>query len=148
MKRKTIWALVADGGRARILKDVGRDEMPEEEEFVSDAKPLGDIMADQAGRTFSSVGNRRSAMELHSDPVRDRERAFAAMLAETLDRHGSAGRFDELVVVAAPQMLGDLRAACPGSLRAKITQEVDKNLTGLAGKELAEAVARIARPPK
>ena len=32
--------------------------------------------------------------------------------------------------------------------RATITQEVDKNLTGLAGKELAEAVARIARPPK
>jgi protein required for attachment to host cells len=145
MKHKTIWALVANGGKARILKDVTGAEQPEEEEFASDQKPLGEIMADRAGRTFSSVGSRRSGKELHSDPVRDREREFATMLAETLDGHATAGRFDELVVVAAPQMLGDLRGAFSKSLRQKVTREVDKDLTQLPGKELAETIGEIAR---
>lgn len=49
-------------------------------ELNSEHRPLRKIMADTPGRNFTSTGPRRSAMEYHSDPVRDEIRTFAALL--------------------------------------------------------------------
>jgi Protein required for attachment to host cells len=76
MKAKRIWVLVADGARARIIRELvlGADAGERLDDIVFDAehKQLREIMSDRPGRTFASQGARRSAMEYHSDPVRER----------------------------------------------------------------------------
>lgn len=144
--KKKVWALVADGSSARILKDIAGSGIGDEIELKVESKQLGEIMSDRPGRSFSSVGSRRSGMELHSDPVRDNERAFAGEIAETLAAHLAAGDFDELMIFAAPQTLGDLRNALPETVKRSVVKEVDKNLTNLPRKDLWEAVQKEHSP--
>ena len=147
MKPQKIWVLVADGARARILRDVlpGVKTPNEHEELVfrSEQRQLREIMTDKPGRSFAPTGTRRSAMEYHSDPVREDDRAFAATLAEVLDSHRVAGDFDHLVVAAAPQMLGDLRQAFPENLRKVTIAEFAKDFTKLPAHELRKTIANL-----
>jgi protein required for attachment to host cells len=59
------------------------------------------------------------------------EMDFATGLAKQLGEWAAAKQFDKLVVIAAPQMLGHLRAAWDQSVAALIIAEIDKDLTGL-----------------
>lgn len=145
MKQKRIWALVANGAAARILKGIYGSEAVETVEFMPDHPRLGEIMADRAGRSFSSVGRHRSAMEPRSDPVEERQRLFAESLSAVLEEHHASGEFDELIVVAAPAMLGDLRRAYDKKLQAAITHEVDKDLTKQSTVKLMETIRGIAQ---
>lgn len=145
MKQKRIWALVANGAAARILKGIYGNKPAETVEFMPDHPRLGEIMADRAGRSFSSVGRHRSAMEPRSDPVEERQRLFADSLSAVLEEHHASGEFDELIVIAAPSMLGDLRQAFDKKLHAAITHEVDKDLTKQDIGKLMESVRKIAR---
>lgn len=145
MESKKVWALVADGAKARIVKNIGHESGTVVVDLASDKQQLGEIMADKAGRSFASAGGRRSPMELKSDPVRDRERAFAAELGDVLDKHLAAGELDSLIVTAEHRMLGDLRKAFSARLQKQISHEVDKNLTGLTEKDLLEAVSDLQR---
>ena len=81
MRKPETWILLADATRARVLRSpespqAGAARVPMQTIFEAGAEhlPLRDIMADAPGRTFASVGTRRSAMEYHSDPVRDETR--------------------------------------------------------------------------
>jgi protein required for attachment to host cells len=147
MKRQRIWVLVADGARARILRDVlSAGEPPgacDDLVFHAERRQLREIMADKPGRSFASSGARRSAMEYHSEPVREEDRAFASMLAHTLHNHHLAKDFDQLVVAAAPQMLGDLRQAFPESLRKVIAAEIPQDFTKLPAHELRNVLRKL-----
>ncbi|RWB97329.1 MAG: host attachment protein [Mesorhizobium sp.] len=147
MKPQKTWVLIADGARARVLRDVlSVGKAPEEHEdlvFHSERRQLREIMADKPGRSFASTGTRRSAMEYHSDPVREEDRAFAAMLADMLHSRHLAGDFDQLVVAAAPQMLGDLRQAFPESLRKVTAAEIAKDFTKLTAHELRDVIRKL-----
>lgn len=145
MKQKRIWALVANGAAARILKGVYGSEPVKTMEFRPDHPRLGEIMSDRAGRSFSSVGRHRSAMEPRSDPVEERQRLFADSLSALLEEHHASDDFDELIVIAAPAMLGDLRQAFDRKLQDAITHEVDKDLTKQNIKKLMETVRKIAQ---
>ncbi|MEP9370703.1 host attachment protein [Mesorhizobium sp. KR1-2] len=148
MKPLRIWVLVADGSRARILRNAVTQERPaeplEELVFTSPKKQLREIMADKPGRGFASAGGTRSSsMEYHSDPVHEEQQAFAAMLVSVLQEHLLAGDFDRLAIIAAPRMLGDLRQALPEGLRNITITEISKDLTRLGILELREAVSQM-----
>lgn len=141
-----VWILVADGARARILRDaIPPAEAGKESELVfrSEQRHLRDIMTDKPGRSFASTGRRSSAMEYRSDPVREDDRAFALTLAEVLDSHRRAGDFDRLVVAAAPQMLGDLRQAFSDSLRRATAAEIAKDFIKLPAKDLRAVIGTL-----
>lgn len=143
MVEKKVWAVVADGSRARILKNIGHSTDAETVSFESDNTPVGKLMSDQAGRSFASVGNSRSAMELKTDPVRENERAFALHLASILQKHHLVVSIDSLLVIAAPRTLGDLRRALSPQLQRIVDLESNKDLTGLPKKALYEAVEKL-----
>ena len=77
-------------------------------------------------------------MENPSDPVRQREAAFAAHVVAELDRRRRERAFDRLVVIAAPRTLGDMRAAMTAALREVVTAELDKDLTNVPKDRLAD----------
>ena len=68
-----VWALVMSSTQVRILRGISRENPHGEPELVlsTEHKDLRDIMSDKPGRSFSSVGSGRSAMEYASDPVKD-----------------------------------------------------------------------------
>jgi protein required for attachment to host cells len=72
------------------------------------------------------------------------EMAFAARLAQQLGEWAAANRFDKLVVIAAPQMLGLLRAAWDTRVAASIIAEIDKDLTGLPVARIETVITGIA----
>jgi len=145
MRVPKTWVLVADGSRARIVRQIGRagSRFAPGDEVVlqSEIKPLREIMADAPGRAFPSVGARRSAMEYHSDPVKDAMRDFAATIVTFLEER--TGEFDQLVVMAAPQMLGFLREAMPPALKRVTVAEVPKDLTKLPEIELQRKIVAM-----
>lgn len=138
MKAKHTWILIADGARARIVDykgpTQGFTQVPGLE-FTGDHSATHDLVSDQQGRSFSSHGPGRSAMEPHSDPHRLLKTKFANQLADVLARE--VDRYDRLVVVAAPVTLGDLRSALSDKVRAKIVGEVVQDLTKTPNGDLA-----------
>jgi protein required for attachment to host cells len=140
MKATRTWILVADGSRARILENDGPGKGLHEvagHVYHGDHAATHEIMSDRTGRAYSSVGPGRSAMQPHTDPHRDLKKKFAHQLADVLAADLERKSYDRLVIVAAPSALGDLRAALPDHVRAKVTAEVAKDLTKTPDAELA-----------
>lgn len=129
------WILVADRSRARLLHVLpqGARPWPTLASFIHAAGKLNrqDRETDVPGR-MQLPGGPRAAVEPHEDPEHAEARRFAAQLAAHLDRARQEGRFDRLIVVAAPMFLGVLRESWPPPLRSRIALEVDRNLAGLS----------------
>ncbi len=139
MKAKTTWVLLANGANARIVENTGVGtgvSAVEGMTFGVDIKKSGDIFADRPGRVFDSGGAGRHSMEHASEPVREREKRFAESLCSVLEKKRVAKKFDRLVVVAAPQTLGDLRNAMSAGVAEVVHAELDKDLTHVPNKDL------------
>jgi protein required for attachment to host cells len=76
-------------------------------------------------------------MEPQTDPHRHEKHQFARQLAAELDGYQQKGLFDRLVIVAAPQTLGDLRGELSPQLQALVLAEVPKDLTKIPLPDLA-----------
>jgi protein required for attachment to host cells len=145
------WVVVADAARARILRlerASGRLEALAEERHDESRAKASELMADRPGRSLdSSHAGGRHAMEPHTDPKAVERQRFARQLAAELDRAAQAGRFQDLVLVAAPGMLGELRAALSDHVATRVRQEIGKDLAGLELPQLqAHLVPLLALP--
>lgn len=143
----TTWILAADGNQARLLKGVNLlkngQQSPEQEVFRWEPKKAQDIMADKPGRSHSSVGPGRSAMEYSSDPVREEQQKFTSEVASKIDSYAAEGAFDRLVVCAAPQTLGDLRSMLSDKTRNLTMAEINKDFSKLPTDKLISSVRSI-----
>jgi protein required for attachment to host cells len=144
VKRPRTWILLADGGTARIVRQLHPDretgEQLQDLTFTHEVPHLRELMSDRPGRSFASTGTRRSAMEYRSDPVRDTRQAFARRIAEELSAHRRSDDFDRLVLVAEPRMLGMLRDAFDTRVKAAIIDEIDKDLVRLSRERLVDVL--------
>lgn len=135
MKPTVTWIVIADGNEAKIFEHAGPGKglVPIKDlHFEQEPLKAGDIMADKPGRSFSSAGpGSRSSIEYSSDPVAVRERKFVEKLADVLEAKRSEGKFDRLVIAAAPAALGDLRPALSDAVKQTIIAEMPKDLTNV-----------------
>ncbi len=142
----TTWILVADGGRARVYATIGpAAPLIAVPEFTLDESvaPSHELARDRPGRTFQSVGQKRSAIEPRVDPHQQAETQLAERLARDLDGALERKAFDRLVVAAPPRFLGDLRSAYTDRLKRAIHGEVDKDLTKVAPADLRNHLGDI-----
>lgn len=149
MPPPTTWVLVADATRARLfaVDHDGRHLVrPPAWTGAAEAPPSRDLGSDRPGRTFESTGSLRHAKEPPTDPHRFAKTRFAREIAATLDDMRARDAFDRLVVVAPPQMLGDLRAAMGPPLAARVAVELDKDLAMLAPHALDAHLADVLAP--
>ena len=145
MRYKT-WALVCDGVRARILRDLEDGNSHDPIELVSKAKSahLRDYLSDKAGRSFASgADGRRSAMEPGSDPVLRDMQDFAHETLNVLQDHFRQGHLTRLAIFAAPKMLGVLRRKIPVPLKNAVILESDLNLINLPQADLRTAIIKV-----
>ncbi len=138
MKTIRTYILVADGARARLLVSEGRGkpltEVPGSDIRI-ELKPDHELSAERPGRVHESANVSRHAIERDDLHRREKER-FAQSLAEGLDKRLANREYDRLVIAAAPETLGIIRAALSDKVRAVILAEVAKDLTKIPNPQI------------
>lgn len=133
------WIVVADSEKALLLQNVTDHQDPNFEIIAREDQEPPAMDADRAGRRPDSGPNQMSAMEQTDFHALARDR-FARDLAELLYRHALKGRFDRLVIVASPQVLGALRGELHPVVADKVVAEVPKTLTNLPLRKLEQLI--------
>lgn len=144
MKAVTTWILVANGAQARIFCHDGSARPLRIITEISDADAVSrtdKTDTDRPGRSFDSAGAGRHAMEPSSDAQALAKSAFAKQLCDHLASDFSKGKFERLVIVAAPAMLGNIRAALPKNVTAY--GELAKDLTHIPPADIASHLSDI-----
>ncbi|MGE5266274.1 MAG: host attachment protein, partial [Deltaproteobacteria bacterium] len=139
-----MWVVVADGARGLVLVNEGNAMEPSLKVvrvYEQDNPKTSEQGRDKPPRAFSSVGEHRSAIA-ENDLHRRAEDRFVDQIVADLAKDSEAGRFDDLVVVAPPVALGEMRKAAGGALARKIVATLDKDLTGHTVPDITAAVAR------
>ena len=123
--------LIGDGQKALFLRNKGtahQVRLEVEHILEQDNPATREQGTDRPGRSISSVGTARSAVEGVDWHLIAKER-FAGVIAEALYRHAHDNRFDKLVVIAPAKVLGNLRKAFHAEVTDKIVGEISKELT-------------------
>ena len=144
MQKGRKWVVVADGGSAQVYaldRETGALAAVADVSMERDTQQSGEIMADRPGRSFDSHGSGRHAMEPRTPADKVAEHTFLRQLAHRLEVAAVKGRFTELVLVAAPHALGELRGLLNAHITRAITAELAKNLTHESPSELRAHLA-------
>ncbi|GGG64732.1 host attachment protein [Salipiger pallidus] len=142
--KQDTWVVVTDSEKALFLRNLTDHENPnlevvdeEQQENPSDREQG----ANRPGRMHDGGVGHRSAVADTDWHELQKER-FAADLAEKLYEEAHKGAFKELVLVASPKVLGDLRAELHKEVSDKIVAEVPKTLTNHPVNKIEELVKR------
>jgi protein required for attachment to host cells len=122
--------LVGDGEKAMFLRNRGDADFPNlvvEKLLEHDNPPTREQGADQPGRVNDALGH-KSAVE-NTDWHRLEKERFAKELAERLYKSAHAGQYQHLIIVAPPQVLGNLRNDFHAEVKKRIVAEIAKTLT-------------------
>lgn len=126
-----IWVVVADGEKALFLKNVGDATYPNlsvVREMREENPPTREQGTDRPGRYSDGPSVHRSAVE-EVDWHRVAKERFADEIAERLYALAHRGAFDEIVLVAPPLVLGEMRKKLHKEVGDKVVGEVPKTLT-------------------
>jgi protein required for attachment to host cells len=132
------WIIVCDGAKALVLENTGarmRPSLRTREVFDQPDHKTAELGTDKPGRSFNSVGSRRSAVE-QTDWHEQEEERFLQRLAEHLDKAVLAGETKSLIVVAPPRALGVLRHTFTEHVRKAVEAEVEKNFVKMPVHEI------------
>jgi len=135
--------MVVDGGKMLLFRNAGDEEFPDlkVEEAVEQVNPADrEQSTDRPGRASATVGT-RSAME-ETDFHQQAEDRFAVETADLLNRRALAGDFDQLVIVAPPTTLGEMRKHYHKTLQDRLAGEIPKTLTGHPVDEIEQIIIR------
>jgi protein required for attachment to host cells len=137
------WVVVCDGAKALVLENVGDHMHPNlktREVYEHENPKTHEQGTDQPGRSISSVGSARSAME-QTDWHAQAERAFLVDLAGRLDAAVTAGQTKCVLIVAPPRALGILRQVYTPVLKNALRGEVDKDYVKMPVHEIERHLA-------
>ncbi len=137
------WVGVCDGAKALVLENVGDHMHPNlktREVYEHENPKTHEQGTDQPGRSISSVGSARSALE-QTDWHALSERAFLVDLAGRLDAAVTAGQTKCVLIVAPPRALGILRQVYTPVLKNALRGEVDKDYVKMPVHEIERHLA-------
>ncbi len=131
MASNTTWVVVADGARAHFYASDGVSLTPalDHDIAVPTRSAARDAQSDRPGRSFDSAGQGRHAMEPPTEWKTQEKRVLAHAVADELSEAAMKHSFDRLVVVAPPEMLGELRQAFDKTVGQMVVAEIGKDLT-------------------
>jgi protein required for attachment to host cells len=123
--------LVTDGRKRLFFRNEG-DAMAPSLSVVSaveDNNPkTREQVTDSAGRASSPVGGGGAIPSADAHDIE--EQRFAADTAEELRRAALAGEFENLILVAPPKTLGQLRKSIHKEVEKRTLREIPKDVTG------------------
>lgn len=145
---KVTWIALADGAKALILVNEGSDSEPLLRVVTKSGlenPPTHEHGTDRPGRMPGPGAVHRSAVD-QTDWHEFEETRFVREFSARLSRAASAGRFDRLILVAPPKVLGELREALEKAAAARVVDEVAKDLTKHPVAEIERLIARKSGP--
>lgn len=149
MKKTKTWVLVADGALAQVYQtDTGANGLVAVPggKFAAANLPSREIDADKPGQGSDRAGQGQRRMQPRTDSHRHAEAQFARHLAEFLQREQQRQSYDDLVIVAPPQALGDLRAVLAPNVRDLVKAELGKDLVHISVQDLPRHLDPVLRP--
>ena len=136
------WLVVLDGEKALFMRNEGDEKFPNLavfREFEQENPPTHEQGTDQPGRMPDGANVHKSAVQ-ETDWHRLEKERFAKDIADRLYKHAHAGRIKELVLVASPMVLGEVRKEMHEAVRDRVVAEVDKDLTNHPVHEIEKLV--------
>jgi len=130
---KPNWILVANQAEAQIYSS---EQMPRHLMLVdtlvneTGTAHSRDLISDAPGRAFDRFGSARHAMEPNVGVKQEQRRRFVKEMVERLEKAHSKGDFDQLVLLAAPAVLGVIRKTLPTDLVKSVVKEIPKDVIG------------------
>ncbi len=135
MKKET-WILVANSSHAKIYKAENNNKLVEIKEFQHPESRLHDkdLVSSEPGRTYASIGDRRSMMEPKTTPKDVEINLFAREINHFLDQ--AKENLGRIYLTASPSFLGVLRQNLHSSLDHLVAGEVHRDLTHLTPEDI------------
>ncbi len=122
---------VADGEKLNLFRNTGDEANPK-----LTALPDAHVVSDNKGS-----GARHKSSSGNPDNSQVEEDSFAAGIADLLNRQVLDGKITDLIVIAAPRTLGELRKHYHKKLSATLVGEISKDLTGHSLQDVEKAIA-------
>ena len=127
------WVVVADGEKALFLENGGTPDKPALFVFNAFEQPNPKTAmqgVDRPGRLSEGMGSSHRSAVQETDWHRLAKHEFAHDIASVLEQSVQAGRFEQLVIVAPPVVLGELRKSLNKAVTDRIIADEAKDLTG------------------
>ncbi|MGH6736685.1 MAG: host attachment protein [Methyloceanibacter sp.] len=143
MKKAKIWYAIADGGRARFVE---RDENGAFRTIASlESTDLhdraSDLDRDRPGRVMESATPGRSAVEPRRDLKQAAKEDFVKLVADELALGHDRGQFDQLMLVAPPGVLTELKQKLAKPIADLVVKDLQKDLTKVPDHDLTQHLA-------
>jgi protein required for attachment to host cells len=138
------WVLVGDGRHALFLYNHGDPDLIDLrviEARVEENPATHEQGTEAPGRGFASRGGVRSAVEPSDWHELEREH-FAREIAGRINKAAASGEMKEIVIVAPPRVLGEIRKELSPKAQAKVKGELDRDLAHHPLPEIEKALAR------
>lgn len=135
---KLTWLVIADNSRARIFSvDTHMGPMKELDSIVHTEARLHEqkMTSDLPGRG-SGNGGGRHAYQDETSPKEQENINFSREIANELDVARKAGKYKQLILVAAPGFLGNLRNQLTAQTQKLVSFELAKNLSQLSTEDI------------
>jgi protein required for attachment to host cells len=142
----TTWILVAERSSARLFaqrKLGGELVLVREIAHPEGRRESHDLVSDRPGRTHEAGGSVVSTFEPRHTPAENVADAFAASLADTLNKGRNDHAYERLILVAEPRFLGLLRGALSHPTAATVTASLDKDLSVATADEVLHKLAHL-----
>jgi protein required for attachment to host cells len=143
MKPSRIWYVIADGGRARFVAQDANGAFRTVLSFVATDmhKRSSDLGRDRPARVKESANAARHAVEPRRDLHEAAKEDFIALVAEEIAAEHGNGQFDQLVLVAPPKVLTELKQSLSKPMAALVLNDLQKDLTKVPDHDLTEHLA-------
>lgn len=139
------WVLVGDGRKALFFINKGSRDLLDlrvVETRIDENPATRDQGTDRPGRAFASVGGGRSAVG-DTDWHEIEEERFARAIAERINAGAEANEFSEIVIVAPPKTLGEIRKDLSKKAQGKVAGELAKDLTRHPLADIEKALTHV-----
>lgn len=129
--KRGLWVVLADGEKALFLKNHGNAKYPDfqvVQEIEQENPPTREQGVGRPGRYSDGPSLHNSAYE-ETDWHRLGKERFAEEIAQRLYKLAHSGAFRDVVLVAPPQVLGEMRKKLHKEVRDRLRGEIAKTLT-------------------
>lgn len=123
---------IADGERFLIMKNTGQPLDPKLE--MVEEPDLSATNFSAGVRHQDHIGQRLGSTDLN-------ELAHGAAAAEWLNAKAIAGAIKDVLVIADPKTLGEMRHHYHSELEKRLVGEIDKTVTGETAEKIAQIIA-------
>ena len=139
MKRKKVWYVIADGGRARFVERDANGAFRTITSFVSTElhARTHDLGLDRPARVKESANSARHAVEPRQDLHTAAKEDFIRTVADALAAEHEQGQFDQLVLVAPARVLTELKDQLGKPIVESVVSDLQKDLTKIPDHDLA-----------